>query len=138
MAVEPFVVRVAEETLADLRERLARTRWPEEVQGAGWDYGTNLAYLEDLIAYWRHRFDWPAQEAALNRFAHFRAVVDGVGLHFVHERGQGPNPLPLLVLHGWPCTFVQLLKLIPLLTDPAGHGGDPADSFDVVAASLPG
>ena len=138
MDVRPFTVAVPEAALADLRQRLARTRWPDEVAGAGWDYGTNLAYLRDLIAYWRDGFDWRAREAALNGFAHYRAEVDGFGLHFVHERGTGANPLPLLMLHGWPSSFVQMLKILPLLTDPAAHGGDAADAFDVVAASLPG
>jgi pimeloyl-ACP methyl ester carboxylesterase len=138
MGAQPFTVQIAQETLDDLRERLARTRWPDEVAGAGWDYGANLAYMKELVAYWRNRFDWRAQEEALNRFAHFRADVDGCGIHFIHERGKGPNPLPLLLLHGWPSSFVQMLKIIPLLTDPASHGGDPADSFDVIAPSLPG
>lgn len=138
MSVQPFTVSIPQATLDDLRDRLARTRWPDEIAGMGWEYGTDPIYLRALGEYWQNGFDWRAQEAAINRFAHYRAAVDGLGIHFIHARGAGPNPVPLLMLHGWPSSFVQMLKIIPLLTDPANHGGDPADSFDVVAASLPG
>ena len=138
ITIQPFTIHVAQSTLDDLRERLARTRWPDEVQGADWDYGTNLEYLKALVAYWHHQFDWRAQEARLNQFVQFRTEIDGFGIHFIHDRGQGPKPLPLLLTHGWPGSFFEMVKVIPLLTDPAGHGGDPADSFDVIAPSLPG
>ncbi|HET7036710.1 MAG TPA: epoxide hydrolase [Thermomicrobiaceae bacterium] len=136
--IEPITIRVPQPTLDDLRDRLARVRWPDEVEGAGWDYGANLGFLKGLVAYWQDEFDWRAQEALLNRFAHFRAQIDGFGIHFIHERGQGPDPLPIIITHGWPSSFCQMLKLIPLLTDPARHGGDPSDSFDIVVPSLPG
>src|SRR5918992_1096007 len=138
MDVMPFEVRVTEEVLADLRERLARTRWPDEVAGAGWDYGVPLGYLRQLVEHWRTGFDWRAQERRLNAVANFRAAVGGLGVHVVHERGKGPTPLPLLITHGWPSSFYEMLELIPLLADPAGHGGDPADAFDVVVPSVPG
>ncbi len=138
MGVYPFEIFIPQATLDDLRNRLAHPRWPDEVAGAGWDYGANLAYLKELVDYWQHDFDWRQQETAINRFEHFRAEVDGVGIHFIHARGKGSNPLPLLLLHGWPSSFFQMLKLIPLLTDPASHGGDAADSFDVIVPSLPG
>ena len=138
MSTESFAVTISQATLDDLRDRLARTRWTDEVTGAGWDYGTNRAYLKELTRYWGDRFDWRAQERAINAFPHFRASVDGVGIHFIHERGTGEHPLPLVLLHGWPSSFWQMLKVIPLLTDPAAHGGDAADSFDVVVPSLPG
>ena len=138
MDIRPFKVDVPEATLEDLRERLARTRWPDEIAGSGWDYGSNLDYVKELVEYWRTRFDWKAQEQAINAFSQFRAVVDGIGIHFVHERGKGPDPLPLIITHGWPGSFVEMLEIIPMLTDPADHGGDAADSFDVVAPSLPG
>src|SRR5205823_14365819 len=102
------------------------------------DYGTNLHDLRELLAYWRNRFDWRAQEERLNAFPHFLADVDGLRLHFVREPGRGPDPIPILLLHGWPSTFFEMSKLLPLLADPASHGGDPDDSFDVVAPSLPG
>jgi len=138
MGIQPFTIAVADDVLADLRRRLAATRWPDEVDDAGWDYGANLAYLKGLVAYWRDGFDWRAQEATLNQYAQYRADIDGVGVHFVHERGRGPHPLPLIITHGWPSSFAQMLKIVPLLTDPARYGGDPADAFDVVVPSLPG
>ena len=95
-------------------------------------------YLRELITYWRDRFDWRSQEALLNRFQHYRGEVDGTRIHFIHERGQGPSPLPLILTHGYPDSFFRFYKLIPLLTDPAAHGGDPIDAFDVVVPSLPG
>lgn len=138
MSVTPFTIAIPQATLDDLRDRLSRTRWPDSITGGDWQFGTDPAYLKELVAYWQSGFDWRAQEAALNRFAQFRAEVDGVGIHFIHERGVGPKPLPLILSHGWPDSFVRMLKLIPLLTDPASHGGDPADAFDVVVPSLPG
>ncbi|HEU5248351.1 MAG TPA: epoxide hydrolase [Thermoanaerobaculia bacterium] len=136
--IEPFEIHVPEEALADLRERIARTRWPDEIRHSGWEYGTNLAYVRELLDYWANDFDWRAQEKRLNSFRHYRASVDGLRLHFLHERGRGPSPMPLLLPHGWPSTFFEMTKLVPLLTDPAAHGGDAADSFDVVVPSLPG
>jgi pimeloyl-ACP methyl ester carboxylesterase len=138
VGVERFTLNVPQATLDDLQERLARARWPGELDEPGWEDGTSPAYLRELVGWWRSGFDWRAQEAAINRFPHFRATVDGVRLHFVHERGRGPAPLPLILTHGWPSTFYELLPLVPLLTDPASHGGDPADAFDVVIPSLPG
>ena len=138
MEIQPFEVHVSEPVLEDLHDRLAHTRWPDEVTGSGWDYGSNLAYTKELVDYWHTRFDWRAQEKAINAFNHFQANVDGLWVHFVHERGKGPHPIPLLLTHGWPGPFTEMLKILPLLTDPASHGGDPADSFDVVVPSLPG
>lgn len=137
-AVRPFRIDVPQQVLDDLHERLSRARFPGEVAGSGWDYGTNLAYLQDLVAYWRARFDWRAAEARLNALPQFTALVNGIELHFVHVRGKGPNPIPLLFSHGWPGSFWEVHKIIGPLTDPAAHGGDPADAFDVVAPSLPG
>ena len=138
MQPEPFSVHIDDEVLEDLQNRLAATRWPNELPGTGWDYGSNLDYMKELVDYWRNEFDWRAQEALINSFSHYKADVEGLGIHFIHERGNGPNPMPLVITHGWPGTFFEMYKLIPLLTDPASHGGDPADSFDVVALSLPG
>ena len=138
MELEPYVVDVAQAGLDDLRERLARTRWPDEVEGAGWDYGASLAYMRELVEYWRTGFDWRAAERAMNAVPHFRARVDGLGIHLIHQRGRGPAPMPLLITHGWPSSFVEMLALIPLLADPGAHGGDPADAFDVIVPSVPG
>ena len=137
MAIQPFTIQVAQSTLDDLRSRLARTRWPDEVEGAGWDYGTNGGYLKELVDYWQHTFDWRAQEARLNHFAQFRTRLDGVDIHFVHERARQGSGIPLILTHGWPSTFIELLPLVPLLTDPAAHGID-GPAFDVVIPSLPG
>ena len=138
MNIQPFSINVAQGVLDDVHERLTRMRWPDEVQGASWEYGTNLNYLKSLVAYWQHHFDWRRQETALNQFAHFRAQIGSFGIHFIHEHGRGPNPLPLIITHGWPGSFVEMVKIIPMLTDPGSHGGDPSDAFDVVAPSLPG
>jgi pimeloyl-ACP methyl ester carboxylesterase len=138
MNIQPLTINVAQSILDDLSERLSRNRWPDEVVGADWDYGTNLDYLKTLVNYWQHHFDWRAQEAMLNHFAQYRADIDGFGIHFLHERGKGPNPLPLVITHGWPSSFFEMLKIIPRLSDPARYGGNPSDSFDVIVPSLPG
>jgi microsomal epoxide hydrolase len=135
---QPFAIRVSDEVLADLRERLARVRWPDEIVGEPWKYGTDLATMRALVAYWRDRYDWRAREAALNQLRQFTVELDGVSLHFIHEPGAGPAPTPLLLCHGWPGSIVEFQRLIPLLTDPGRFGGDPADAFTVVAPSLPG
>jgi len=138
MSVKPFKVQVEQAILDDLRERLARTRWPDEIEDAGWDYGSNLAYLKELLGYWQNNFDWRAQEAAINRFKHFRSEIDGLNIHFIHERGKGDNPMPIMLMHGWPDSFYRMLKIIPMLTDPQNHGGDTNDAFDVIVPSAPG
>jgi pimeloyl-ACP methyl ester carboxylesterase len=138
MSLASFTIAIPQATLDDLRDRLAHTRWPDEVEGAGWNYGTNLAYLQELVDYWQHQFDWRAQEKKLNAFAQFRTQIDGLDIHFLHERGKGPNPLPLVLTHGWPDSFYRMHKLLPLLTDPARSGGDPTDAFDVIVPSLLG
>jgi len=138
MTIEPFTIDIPQTTLDDLRERLHRTRWTDEVESAGWDYGTNQTYLQELVRYWQTQYDWREQEAKLNQFAQFRADIDGFGVHFIHERGTGPKPLPIILLHGWPDSFFRMVKVLPLLTDPARNGGDPVDSFDVIVPSLPG
>ena len=139
MDATPFTVHVAQETLDDLRRRLAATRWTEEFAGnADWKYGADPDYLRPLLEYWRDRFDWRAQETAINRAAHFRTEIDATRIHFLHERGRGPRCLPLILTHGFPDSFLRFSKLVPLLTDPAAHGADPEDAFDVVVPSLPG
>jgi microsomal epoxide hydrolase len=141
MDIEPFRIAVPDAVLADLRERLARTRFPDEIPGSEWSYGTNLAWLRELVEWWRERYDWRNAEAELNRFAQFRARLDGFGgraIHFIHEKGVGPQPLPLVITHGWPGSVAEFTAIIGPLTDPAAHGGDPADAFHVIAPSMPG
>ncbi|WP_207538710.1 epoxide hydrolase family protein [Sabulicella rubraurantiaca] len=137
-APAPFTLHVPEAALADLRERLARTRLPDQAPEPPWTYGTDVDYLRDLLAHWRDGFDWRAQEAALNAFPQFRVPLHGIDLHFLHVRGEGPAPMPLLLSHGWPGSVFEFLELIPRLTQPSRFGGDPADAFTVVAPSLPG
>ena len=136
--VEPFTIDVPEAVLDDLNERLDRTRWPDQLPGTGWDQGADTAYMRELAEYWRNDYDWRAEEARLNGFENFRATVDGLGVHFVHERSADPDAVPLLLLHGWPSSFVQMLDLVPLLTQPGEHGLPDSPSFHVVVASLPG
>ncbi|HEY0524316.1 MAG TPA: epoxide hydrolase [Stellaceae bacterium] len=137
-AAEPFTLHVPDDAIADLRERLARTRFPDQAPDEPWAYGTDVDYLRQLVEYWRTGFDWRAQEARLNEFPQFKAPLHGIDLHFLHVPGKGPDPCPLLLLHGWPGSVVEFLDIIPRLTDPARFGGDPADAFTVVAPSLPG
>jgi len=138
MSVMPFRVFVPEAALADLKNRLTHTRWPDAVEDAGWRYGTDVDFLKALAVHWRDRFDWPAAEARLNAFPQFTADVEGHAIHFLHVKGKGPNPLPLVITHGWPSSVAEFQKIIPLLTDPANHGARAEDSFDVIAPSLPG
>jgi pimeloyl-ACP methyl ester carboxylesterase len=138
MTPRPFTLRVPDEMLTDLRDRLARVRWPDEAPGSGWSHGTSLAYMQELVAYWRERYDWRVHEARLNGWRQFTVPVGGIDVHFIHEPGVGPSPLPLLISHGWPGSIVEFERIIPMLTDPARFGGDPADAFTVVAPSLPG
>jgi pimeloyl-ACP methyl ester carboxylesterase len=138
MQIEPFKISIPQEILDDLHQRLERTRWPDEVHQSGWRYGANLEYMKDLADYWLTKFDWRAQEQRINSFASYQAVIGDFRVHFVHERGKGPNPIPLLITHGWPSSFVEMLGLVPMLTDPENHGGAASDSFDVIVPSVPG
>jgi microsomal epoxide hydrolase len=138
MAPKSFRIDVPESVLADLRERLARTRWPEPLPGAGWQRGADLEYVRALCDYWRDGYDWRKHEAALNSYPQFISTIDGVDVHYWHVRGAGPSPLPLVLVHGWPGSIYEFYELIGPLTDPAAHGGDPADAFDVVIPALPG
>ena len=138
MTIAPFTINVPEEDIDDLKRRLANTRWPDEIPGAGWDYGTNLDYIKELCSYWCNDYNWRAHELMLNKFPQFKANIDGLGIHFIHAKGKGPNPMPLVITHGWPSSFYEMHKVIGPLSDPETHGGDPEDSFDVVAPSLPG
>ena len=138
MQPTPYRIHVDDDALKDLARRLASTRFPRPLPGDGWDRGAAMAFLDDLVAYWRDEYDWAAQEARINSFDHYTVPIEGVSIHFVHERGSGPAPLPLIISHGWPGSFVEMLELIPRLAHPERHGGDAADSFDVVVPSLPG
>ena len=136
--IESFSIAVAQSVLDDLDQRLARTRWPDDFANDDWRYGASTAYIQELADYWSNRYDWRARERMMNSFAHFRTAIDGVPIHFIHARGQGPNPVPIMLNHGWPWSFWDFHKVIGPLSDPVAHGGDPADAFDVVVPSLPG
>jgi pimeloyl-ACP methyl ester carboxylesterase len=135
---ERFTIAIPDAVLEDLQRRLALTRWPNDPGNEQWTYGANRDWLEDLVAYWRDGYDWRAQEAAMNRYEHYRVVLDEVPIHYIHRRGVGPAPVPIILTHGWPWTFWDFAGVIDALADPGAHGGDPADAFDVVVASLPG
>lgn len=137
-AIAPFRVAVPDAVLADLRDRLERTRWPDQVPGTGWDYGTDLGYLQELCDDWAHRFDWRASEARLNAWPQGITEIDGQRLHFIHARAEEPDAPALLVLHGWPGSVWEMVRIIDPLRDPVAHGGEAADAFHVVCASLPG
>jgi pimeloyl-ACP methyl ester carboxylesterase len=137
-AIDRFEIHVDDAVLEDLRGRLARTRVPDQIEGTGWEYGMPAGYLAELVDYWREEYDWRAQEARLNELAHFRTRIDGQSIHFVHARSQRDDAFPLLLLHGWPGSIVEFLRVVPRLTDPDAHGGDGADAFHVVMPSLPG
>jgi pimeloyl-ACP methyl ester carboxylesterase len=138
IGARPFEIHVPAADIEDLHRRLDATRWPESAPGAEWTYGTDVAWMRDLSRYWRHGFDWPAQEARLNAFPHRIVRACGLDIHCIHVPGRGPDPLPLVATHGWPSSFYELHKVIGRLADPAAHGGDPRDAFDVVVPSLPG
>lgn len=138
MSAQPFTIQIDDAILNDLKQRLQRTRWPDEIPDSGWDHGTNLDYLKQLVAYWHDIYDWRAQERLLNRFPQFQATINGFRLHFIHVKGKGPNPIPLLISHGWPGSFFEMYKIIGPLSDPVSHGGSEEDAFDVIVPSLPG
>src|SRR5580658_99370 len=137
-AIKPYRIDVAQRDLDDLRERLSRTRWPDELPGVGWNLGVPLDYLKGLAQYWATAYDWRRQEAVMNELPQFTTVIDGQNVHFLHVRSKETAALPLVITHGWPGSIVEFLDIIGPLTDPAAHGGDPADAFDVVAPSIPG
>ncbi len=137
-AIERFEIKISQEVLDDLQQRLARTRMPDQIPGTDWSYGAELGYMGELLEYWRNDFDWRAQEAELNRLEHFRTTIDGQGIHFIHARSPHEGAHPLLISHGWPGSFFEFLNVIGPLTDPVAHGGRAEDAFHVICPSLPG
>jgi microsomal epoxide hydrolase len=136
--IRQFNIEVPELALVDLQQRLARTRVPAQLDNTSWEYGTDVAYLTELLDYWRNDFDWRAQEAKLNEFDQFVTEVDGLDMHFIHQRSDNPAAIPLMIVHGWPGSVSEFTKIIPALTDPVANGGNATDSFHVIAPSLPG
>jgi pimeloyl-ACP methyl ester carboxylesterase len=138
MAPKPFVLNVPDQDIVDLKSRLALTRLPDAAPGDPWAFGSSVDYIRELVAYWKDKFDWRAQEAALNAFPQLKVPLSDIDVHYLHVLGVGPNPYPLLLMHGWPGSVYEFLDIIPRLTDPAKFGGDPRDAFTVIAPSLPG
>jgi epoxide hydrolase len=136
--IRPFRIEIPQGDLDDLLDRLDRTRWPDEIPGAGWDRGVPLGYLKELAEHWRTSYDWREHEAELNELPQFTTTIDGQNIHFLHVRSPEPDALPLILSHGWPGSVVEFLDVIGPLTDPRSHGGDPADAFHLVIPSLPG
>lgn len=137
-AINQFQIEVTDATLADLAQRLRNTRWTDEVDAPPWHYGPPIAYMRRVVNYWIERYDWRAQEAALNALPHFTTEIDGQLIHFLEQTGNGPDPLPLVITHGWPGSFVEMLGILPMLTDPAAYRGRAEDAFTVVVPSIPG
>ncbi|HET7094411.1 MAG TPA: epoxide hydrolase, partial [Thermomicrobiales bacterium] len=136
--IRPFQISVPQADLDDLRDRLARTRWPDEMPGVGWTQGVPLAYLRELAGYWRNGYDWRRHEARLNSFPQFTTTIDGQTIHFLHVRSPESDALPLVMTHGWPGSIAEFTEIIGPLTDPRAHGGDAADAFHLVIPSIPG
>ncbi len=134
----PFEIKIDDSVLEDLQTRLSMARFPDQLEGAGWDYGMELGYLKELVAYWRDDFDWRAQEAKLNAFDQFTTEIDGLNIHFIHQRSKEADAMPLIITHGWPGSVVEFTKIIGPLTDPVAHGGKAEDAFHVVCPSMPG
>ncbi|MGW2639871.1 epoxide hydrolase family protein [Streptomyces sp. NPDC001348] len=137
-SIRPFRLAIPQSDLDDLHDRLDRTRWPDQLPGVGWAYGVPADYLRDLVRYWRHEYDWRAAEARLGEWPQFTTTIDGAHVHFAHVRSPETDATPLVITHGWPGSIVEFLDVVGPLTDPAAHGGDPADAFHVVVPHIPG
>ncbi len=136
--IKPFKIAVDDDVLRDLNARLARTRWPDQIDRTGWEYGVELDYMKRLVAYWRDEYDWRGHERRLNEFEQFTTEIDGLDVHFIHQRSKHDDATPLVLVHGWPGSVYEFYKIIPMLTDPTAHGGRAEDAFHVVCPSLPG
>jgi pimeloyl-ACP methyl ester carboxylesterase len=137
-SIQPFRIDIPQADLDELRARLARTRWPDQLPGVGWDYGIPLEYVQGLAEYWRTTYDWRVHEGRLNEFPQFTTTIDGQNIHFLHVRSPEPDALPLIITHGWPGSIVEFMNIIGPLSDPRAHGEDPADAFHLVVPSIPG
>ncbi len=138
MTIESFVPEYSAELVQDLRDRIHCSRWPDEVPMSGWNYGTDPDFLREVCNYWESEFDWHRQIEYFTAFPHFKTAISGHEIHFLHVRGKGRAPIPLILTHGWPGSFIEFLHILPMLTDPASHGASATDSFDVIVPSLPG
>lgn len=137
-SIRPFAIHVEDAVLKDLQDRLIRTRFPDQVENSGWDYGTDKSYLKELVEYWKDEYDWRQQERLLNELDHFKTKIDGLDIHFIHQRSKHENALPLVITHGWPGSVMEFQEIIGPLTDPEAHGGNAEDAFHVICPSMPG
>ena len=137
-SIRAFTIEVPDQAISDLRRRLSATRMPDQISNTSWEYGTDSGYLQELLAYWENDYDWREQEARLNEFDQFKTNIEGLDLHFIHQRSENPDAIPLMIVHGWPGSISEFTKIIGPLTDPQAYGGNPADSFHIIAPSLPG
>lgn len=138
MTLQKFQIQIADNTLEELSSRLSNTRWPNQLKDSDWERGMKKDYLQSLVHYWQNNYDWRTQEKELNSFSQFKCDIDGINIHFIWEKGKGKNPMPIILTHGWPDSFLRYKKIINRLTDPVRFGGNPNDSFDVIVPSLPG
>jgi epoxide hydrolase len=138
MDIQPFTINISQAAIDDLRNRLAHTNWPDQLPGAEWSRGVPASYMKELAEYWRNGYNWREQEERLNQFPQFTTEIDSQTIHFLHVRSPEPNAIPLLILHGYPSSFVEFMNIIDPLVNPRAHGGDPADAFHVVIPSIPG
>jgi len=138
MSIKPFIIKIPDEDIVQIKKRVAEYPWHEMPDDGGWEYGANLNYMKELCTYWVEEFDWRKQEMAINKFAHFKTSVQGINMHFIHEKGSGPAPRPLIISHGWPGSIVEFMNIIEPLAHPEQFGGNVEDAFDVIAPSLPG
>ena len=136
--LKPFSIKVSAEVISDLQRRLRETRWTDEIEAEPWHYGPPVAYMQRFADYWLNHFDWREKEAALNQLPQYTTDINGQTIHFLYQQGVGPNPMPLVLTHGWPGSFIEMVRILPLLTDPAAHGGREEDAFTVVVPSIPG
>ncbi len=136
--IVPFEIAVSDEAISDLNNRLQNTRFPDQISGTTWEYGTDREYLAELINYWRNEFNWREQESTLNQFDQFKTDIDGLEMHFIHQRSPHPDAIPLVIVHGWPGSISEFTKIIGPLVDPVAYGGNQSDAFHVIAPSLPG
>ena len=136
--IMPFEIDISDAAISDLQRRLATTRMPDQIADTTWEYGTDSSYLAELLNYWQNDFDWKKQESELNEFDQFKTEIDGLDMHFIHQRSENPDAIPLMIVHGWPGSVAEFSKIVGPLTDPVAHGGDITDSYHVIAPSLPG
>lgn len=136
--VVPFEIAIPDSAIADLKRRLSNTRLPDQIADTTWEYGTDSSYLREILDYWQNDFDWRKQESELNQFDQFTTKIDGLALHFIHQRSENPDAIPLMIVHGWPGSVAEFSKILGPLSDPTSHGGNAADSYHVIAPSLPG